>query len=176
MDHIGRILNVAFIVFVTMAAFIGVLFLTRGTAVRRVRGVGVDGAPTSPEDDAFPVAVSLLTGTTLLPGNEVELVLDGDVFPRLYDDLRNARTSITLQMYYAHSGQVTETLAEILAERARAGVRVYLLYDAFGAKALGGNFARRLRAAGAHVIPFRPLRFRNLWIIQNRAHVRAAVI
>lgn len=176
MDHIGRVLNVVFIVFVTIAAFIGLLFVTRGTAVRRVRGVGVDGAPVSPEDDAFPIAVSLLTGTTLLPGNEVEVVLDGGVFPRLWDDLRSARTSITIQMYYAISGEVTECLANILMERARAGVRVYVLYDAFGAKALGGKFAERLRAAGAYVIPFRPLRFRNLWIIQNRAHVRAVVI
>jgi len=176
MEHIVRALNVAFIVVVTLAAFIGVLFLTRGTAVRRVRGVGVDGAPASPEDDEFPIAVSLLTGTTLLPGNEVELVLDGGVFPRLWDDLRSAKTSITIQMYYALSGEVTDCLADILIERARAGVHVYLLYDAFGAKALGGKVAESLRAAGAQVIPFRPLRFRNLWIIQNRAHVRAVVI
>jgi cardiolipin synthase len=176
LHHFGRVLNVAFIAIVTLAAFIGLLFLTRGTAVRRVRGVGVDGSPVSPEESAFPLAVSLLTGTTLLPGNQVELVLDGDVFPRLWEDLRGARTSITVQMYYALSGKVTETLADILVERALAGVSVYLLYDAFGAKALGGAYAKRLREAGAHVVPFRPFRFRNLWIIQNRAHVRAVLI
>jgi cardiolipin synthase len=79
-------------------------------------------------------------------------------------------------MYYALSGQVTETLATILIERARAGVMVYLLYDAFGAKALGGAYADRLREAGAQVEAFRPLRFRNLWLIQNRAHIRGVVI
>ena len=176
MHHIGRVLNVALIAIVTLAAFIGLLFLTRGTAVRRVRGVGVDGAPVSPDESAFPLTVSLLTGTTLLPGNLVEIVLDGGVFPRLWEDLRGARTSISIQMYYALAGEVTETLAEILIERARAGVSVYLLYDAFGAKALGGAYAERLREAGANVVAFRPFRFRNLWVIQNRAHVRAVLI
>jgi cardiolipin synthase len=117
-----------------------------------------------------------LTGAALSPGNQVELVLDGGVFPRLWEDLRSAKESITIQMYYALSGKVTETLATILIERATAGVSVFLLYDAFGAKALGGAYAKRLREAGVQVEAFRPLRFRNLWIIQNRAHVRGVVI
>ena len=174
--HAGRMLNWMLIAVVVIAAIIGILFLTRGTAVRRVRGIGVDGTPVSPNEPAFPLSVSLLTGSPLTAGNQVELVLDGSVFPRLWEDLRNAKTSITVQMYYALSGVVTETLATILIERAQAGVAVYLLYDAFGAKALGGGYGDRLRKAGAQVVPFRPLRFRNLWIIQNRAHIRGVVI
>src|SRR5882757_11404244 len=134
MNHFGRMMNVVLIIVVTIVAIIGVLFLTRGTAVRRVRGVGVDGAPVSPDEEWFPRTVSLLTGAALSPGNQVELVLDGGVFPRLWEDLRSAKDSITIQMYYALSGKVTETLATVLIERARAGVSVFLLYDAFGAK------------------------------------------
>jgi cardiolipin synthase len=120
--------------------------------------------------------VSLLTGTTLAPGNQVELVLDGGVFPRLWDDLRNAKFSITIQMYYALAGEVTETLANILIERALAGVSIYIVYDAFGAKAMGGAYAERLRNVGVQIVAFRPLRLRNLWVVQNRAHIRAIVI
>jgi cardiolipin synthase len=176
LHHFGRVMNWALIAVVLVIAIIGFLFLTRGTAVRRVRGVGVDGAPVSPGESAFPTSLSLLTGSELLPGNHVELVLDGGVFPRLWDDLRSARIAITIQMYYALAGEVTETLAEILIERARAGVGVYVLYDAFGAKALGGAYARRLREAGVQIVPFRPLSPRNLWVIQNRAHIRGVVI
>ena len=175
-QHAGRFLNWTLIALVLVAAVIGILYVTRGTAVRRVRAVGVDGTPVSPDEKWFPFTVSLLTGSTLAPGNQVELVLDGDVFPRLWADMRGARTSIYVQMYYALSGQVTETLATILIERARAGVLVYLLYDAFGAKALGGAYAERLREAGVQVEAFRPLRFRNLWVVQNRAHIRGVVI
>src|SRR5258706_14984571 len=176
LHHFGRMVNFTAIAVVLIAAIIGLLFLTRGTAVRRVRGVGVDGTPVSPHEKSFPLTVSLLTGSTLLPGNQVELVLDGGVFPRLWADLRSAKTSIIVQMTYSLSGKVTETLAEILIERPQAGVDVYLLYDAFGARALGAKYAERLRKAGAKVVAFRPLRFSTLWIIQNRAHVRSVVI
>ncbi|PYO76780.1 MAG: hypothetical protein DMD63_13440 [Gemmatimonadetes bacterium] len=176
MHHVGRFLNWMLIALVLVAAIIGFLYVTRGTAVRRVRAVGVDGTPVSPGEDEFPLSVSLLTGAELLAGNQVEIVLDGAVFPRLWADLRGAKQSITLQMYYALQGQVTATLADILEERAKAGVLVFLLYDAFGAKALGGDYAERLRKAGAQVVAFRPLRLRNLWIVQNRAHIRAIVI
>ena len=161
---------------VVFIATIGFLFITRGTAVRRVRGVGPDASSLGPEETNFPVAVALLTGSSIVGGNAVEPVLDGDVFPRLYDDLRSARVSITIQMYYAGAGKVVTTLGEILAERGRAGVRVYVLYDAFGAKVLGGSFAKRLLDAGARVVPFRPLRLPNLWILQNRSHIRGVVI
>ena len=111
LHQFGRMLNFTVIAVVLITAIIGLLFITRGTAVRRVRGVGVDGNPVSPDEKSFPLAVSLLTGSTLLPGNQVELVLDGSVFPRLWADLCGAKTSIIVQMYYALSGKVTETLA-----------------------------------------------------------------
>lgn len=171
-----HVLAGAIIGIVVLSAVIGLLFTTRGTAVRHVRGVGPDALSLGPDEQNFPVVVALLTGASIVAGNSVELGLDGDVFSRLWRDLRSARISITIQMYYAGAGQVTETLAEILADRARSGVRVYLLYDAFGARALGGEFAERLRAAGAQVVPFRPLSVSNLWVVQNRSHIRGVVI
>ena len=162
---------------ILVAATVGLLFITRGTAVRHVRGAGADSAVVAPAEPAFPLSVSLLTGTSLVPGNRVELALDGDgTFPRLWADLRAAQRVITVQLYYAEAGQVADSLGAILAARARAGVSVSVLYDAFGATELGGAFADRLRAAGATVVAFRPLRFANLWVVQNRSHVRGIVI
>ena len=43
-------------------AYIGVLSLVRGTAVRHVRGAGADGAPVAPDEREFPLAVAMLTG------------------------------------------------------------------------------------------------------------------
>jgi hypothetical protein len=68
LHHFGRMVNFTLIAVVLIAAIIGLLFLTRGTAVRRVRGVGVDGTPVSPHEKSFPVTVSLWPGSTLLPG------------------------------------------------------------------------------------------------------------
>jgi cardiolipin synthase len=159
-----------------VCAVIGVLFITRGTAVRRVRGVGGDGTPVGPAEPAFPLAVALLTGTPIVAGNRVELALNGDgTYPRLWADLRAARRSITVQMYYAAPGRVADSLGSALTERARAGVAVYLLYDAFGSS-LPDAYFERLRSAGVRAVAFRPLRFENLWVVQNRSHVRGIVI
>jgi cardiolipin synthase A/B len=164
------------ILILLVAAIVGLLFVTRGTAVHRVRAVGGDGAPVSPAEPAFPLTVTLLTGTALLAGNRVELALNGEeTFPRLWADLRGAQQSITIQMYYANAGHVADTLAAILRERAEAGVAVYLLYDAFGSS-LPDPYLRQLRSAGVRAVAFRPLRLANLWVVQNRAHVRGIVV
>jgi len=161
---------------IVLAAVIGLLFITRGTAVQRVRAVGGDGAPVAPAESTFPLTVAVLTGTLLVPGNRVELMLNGNgIFPPLWADLRSAQRSITIQMYYAEPGRVADTLASILTERARAGVLVLMLYDAFGAHFADG-YLDRLRAAGVRAVAFRPLRFRNLWVIQNRAHIRGIIV
>jgi cardiolipin synthase A/B len=161
---------------VVVAAVVGILFITRGTAVHRVRGVAADGAPVAPGEPTFPLAVAVLTGAPIVPGNRVELALNGNgTFPRLWADLRAAQRSITIQNYFAEPGRVADTLAAILEERARAGVKVYLLYDAFGSN-LPDDHIERLRSAGVEAVPFRPLRFKNLWVIQNRSHVRGIVM
>jgi cardiolipin synthase len=162
---------------VLIAAVIGVLFVTRGTAVRRVRGVGVDGVPVGASEPGFPATVALLAGGPLLPGNRVELALNGDgTYERLWADLRSAKEVITVQMYYAQPGRVADKLGEVLIERARSGVAVFFLYDAFGSSALKKEYVTALRDAGVRAVPFRPLRFRNLWVVQNRAHIRGIVI
>ena len=162
---------------VLVAAVVGVLFVTRGTALRRVRGMDADDTTAAPAEPGFAATVGLLTGSVLVPGNRVELALNGDgTYERLWADLRAARRSITIQMYYAGPGRVADTLRDILVERARAGVLVAFLYDAFGASALPREYVAALRAAGARAVAFRPLRFRNLWVVQNRSHVRGIVV
>ena len=159
-----------------VAATIGLLFLTRGTAVQRVRTVGPNEAPVVSSEPAFPLAVALLTGTPIVAGNRVSLALNGEgTFPRLWTDLRAAQRSITIQMYYAEAGRVADTLAAILEERARAGVAVSALFDAFGS-GLPDAYIGRLRSAGVRVVAFRPLRFKNLWVVQNRSHIRGIVV
>lgn len=162
---------------VLVVALVGLLYITRGTAVRHVRGVGADGTPVAPAEPQFPLGITLLTGAVLAPGNRVELALDGDgTFPRLWDDLRAAQRFILFQSYYGNPGAVADSLREILIERARAGVRVFVLYDAFGFQAGSRRDIEILRAAGVNAVPFRPLRLSNLYVLQNRSHVRAVVI
>jgi len=158
---------------ITALALIGFLHFTRGTAVRHVSGVGADGSPLSVSEPQFPLSVTMLTGAALTPGNRVELALNGDgTYPRLWDDLRSAQQFITLQLYYGAPGRMAETLGEILVERAKAGVRVFVLYDAFGTVDIPADQREALRSGGVMVEPFRPIRLSTLHLAQNRSHVR----
>ena len=90
-------------------ALIGFLHLTRGTAVRHVRGVSSDGTPIAVGEAEFPLMATMATGAWLAPGNRVEVLLNGDeTYPRLWEDLRSARHSITLQLYYGAPGSQRE--------------------------------------------------------------------
>jgi len=164
-------------VLILSLAWIGFLHLTRGTAVRHVRGVAVDGAPISVSEPEFPVMATMATGVWLAAGTRVEVTLNGDgTYPRLWEDLRSAQQSITLQLYYGAPGRMAAMLGEILRERARAGVRVFVLYDAFGTVDMPANHRAELRTAGIVVEPFRPIRLSTLHLAQNRSHVRGIVI
>lgn len=172
-----RIARWTLIVLVLAFALIGFLHVTRGTAVRHVRGIAADGAGVSVSDPEFPLMATLATGAWLAPGNRVEVTLNGDgTYPRLWEDLRSARRSITMQLYYGAPGQMADTLTEILRERARAGVQVVVLYDAFGTVDIPRAHREALQAAGVTVQPFRPIRLSTLHLAQNRAHVRGIVI
>lgn len=119
----------------------------------------------------------MLTGAWLAPGNRVEVLFNGDgTYPRLWQDLRSAQRAITLQLYYGNSGRMADMLREIVVERAKAGVQVYLLYDAFGTIDIPAEHREALREAGVFVQPFRPIRLSTLHLAQNRSHVRGIVV
>jgi cardiolipin synthase len=107
----------------------------------------------------------------------VEVTLNGDgTSERLWADLRSARRSITLQLYYGAPGRMAQTLGSMLVDRARAGVRVLVLYDAFGTMDIPADQQNAFRAAGISVEAFRPIRLSALHLAQNRSHVRGIVI
>ncbi len=101
---------------------------------------------------------------------------NGTVYATLWSDLRAARSTITVQMYYSQPGAVADTMASILAERARAGVRVLLVLDSFGSQNLTARWADSLRAAGVEVGLLRQLHWYSLHNASDRSHVRVVVV
>ncbi len=163
-------------VFIAVLLLVGLLDVVRGTPIH---AVGTPGDPTAcpPIDDQFfREAVELLTHVKLAPGHHVEIFINGDqTYDRLWSDLRAAKSSITMQMYYCNEGKMADELHRILEERARAGVDVYFLFDSFGTT-LPSEYFETLRSAGVHTRPFRPVSVRSLQKAQHRAHIRVVVI
>ena len=156
-------------------ALIGFLDVVRGTPVRDVTAFGAGELP--PVDGpAFRNAMELLSRTELVDGNGVEIFWNGDqTYPRLWDDLRNAKRSITLQLYYNKPGRMADQLSEILIDRARAGVSVLFLYDAFGTS-FKKEYLRKLRDGGVKAESFRPISVLALNKLQHRAHIRVVCV
>jgi cardiolipin synthase len=156
-------------------ALIGILDATRDTPIATVRALG-DAQPPAVTDPLFLETVELLSRTTLQPGHQIEIFANGDdTYPCLWDDLRDARHSITMQQYYCKPGRMADTLQEILAARAREGLSVYFLYDAFGSS-LPKEYFEGLRRAGVKVAALRPVRLTSLNTAHHRSHVRVVVI
>jgi cardiolipin synthase len=162
------------IVVVLVFALIGVLSVTRGSPVRHVLAIGDDRLP-NVRDSVFFRTLELFAGVHIEPGNRVEVLVNGDTYARLWQDIRSARQTLTVQMYFSKPGVVADTMAMYLAERARAKVRVLLLLDAFGSQGLAGEWTDALRAAGVEVAWLRPLRWYSLHKATQRSHVRVVV-
>jgi cardiolipin synthase len=158
-----------------VVALLGLLLLARGTPVKSVRSFEAGGPP-APGEAGFVPLVEALVPTRLDPGHHVELVNDGiGTFPRLIEDLRSARESIAIMVYFWKAGALSDTIGAVLAERARAGVRVLALFDDFGADVPTAYF-QQLRDAGVMVAVLRPVSLFDLHKSQQRSHLRVVVI
>ena len=158
-------------------SLVGLRYLTRGTPVAAVSGVDHNRELPQTDDELFRCSIELLTGTSLSDTNNAELCLNGDgTYPRLFEDIANAKETLTLQMYYCQPGVVADRFAAAMRERAQAGVRVMFLCDAFGSAKLTDEYFDSLRKSGVEVAQFRPV---NWWALEKayaRSHIRVVVI
>jgi cardiolipin synthase len=174
MLRVKRVSAVLGILILGALALIGVLSMTRGTPVKAVVAIG-DGPPLI-TDSLFARSMELYTGLHLSTGNAVRQANNGDVYTQLWRDLRAAKHTITVQMYYSQPGVVADTMAAILKERAQAGVRVLFVLDAFGSQNLKETWADSLRAAGVEIGLLRQLHWYSLHNASDRSHVRVVVV
>jgi cardiolipin synthase A/B len=105
-------------------------------------------------------AFSRTAGAPLVPGNHIRLLRDAaENYPAWIEAIRSAKGTIHFESYIIHADRIGKRFADLLAEKARQGVRVRLIYDWFGALgAASWLFWRRLRKAGVEVRCFNPPR------------------
>ena len=95
-----------------------------------------------------------LTGSAYYGGNDVEIFDGREKFEALERDIAGAREYINLQYYIFSDDSTGQRIAEALMERARAGVKVRVIYDHIGSIATKNSFFRSMREAGIEVYPF----------------------
>jgi cardiolipin synthase A/B len=123
-------------------------------------------------------AFSRAAGAPLVAGNRVRLLRDAtENFPAWLDAIERAERTILFEAYIFADDPVGRRFAAALAERARAGVRVRVLYDWLGA--LGearGAFWRALAEAGVEVRCFNPFRVDRPLAWARRDHRKSIVV
>lgn len=96
-----------------------------------------------------------LCGAKLYPGNAMDIFTSGkDKFEALLHDLRNAQKYIHLQYYIFEDDRIGHEVRDVLMERARAGVKVRVIYDHVGSISVRKRFFREMTKAGVEVYPF----------------------
>lgn len=101
-------------------------------------------------------ALSLLPATR---GNTVTLLRDGaETFPALAEGIERAQRYLLVQFFIVRDDRLGREFIQRLTARARAGVKVFFLFDEVGCYSLKRGFFAELIAAGAQVVPFRTTR------------------
>ena len=114
----------------------------------------------------------------LLAGNAVRLLRNGtEVFPAWLAAIAAAQVRISLEMYIFSDDAIGRRFAEALADAARRGVAVRLLYDYAGCRETPAAFFRELRDRGVHVIAYHKYRVwrPRLWTLIRRNHRKTLI-
>ncbi len=118
---------------------------------RRLRHFEID----LPEDDAFEKAAQMLGGLPFTSGNELELLIDGEeTFDHLFSAIDGARDYLCVNFYIVKHDRIGTRFQRALIERAKAGVRVWFLFDEIGSHKLPKKYLRELEAAGVKCLAF----------------------
>ncbi|WLR44314.1 cardiolipin synthase [Bacillus carboniphilus] len=110
--------------------------------------------------------------------NDVRIFTDGqEKFDQLFKDIEQAKDHIHLIYYIFRSDDLGTKLGDLLIKKAKQGVKVRLLYDASGSRAIGKKFLKRLNEAGILTEPFFPSKipFFN-YRINYRNHRKLVII
>ncbi|HOO47283.1 MAG TPA: phospholipase D-like domain-containing protein [Deltaproteobacteria bacterium] len=115
---------------------------------------------------------SRAAGAPHVEGNSVRLLKDAkENYPAWLEAMRSAGRSIHFENYIIYDDEIGRQFAEVMVERAAAGVKVRVIYDWLGTfGAASRRYWKRLRDAGVEVRCFNPPRLDRPFGWVNRDH------
>jgi cardiolipin synthase A/B len=111
-------------------------------------------------------------------GNHARLLIDGAAyFEAIFAAIARAQRYVLVQFYILRDDAIGRQFQTALMERARAGVKVYLLYDEIGSFSLPRRYLEELLQAGVKVSAFQTTRGRqNRFQLNFRNHRKVVVV
>lgn len=128
---------------------------------------------------AFYRSLHRLARLPTVRGNAVELLVDGDqTFDSIAAGLAQAERYILFQFYILRDDELGQRLGNLLIDKAKAGLPVYVLYDEVGSAGFGrSQLHSDLRAAGVKLAAFNTTQGRrNRFQLNFRNHRKIVVV
>ena len=130
--------------------------------------------------DWFETSLRKIAGRELKGGNRLSLLLDG---PKAHEAqlqaIADAQHHVHLETYLLTDDELGTRYAEVLQQRARAGVKVRLMLDGLGASGAGDEYRDSLRQAGVELREFNSINpFKNprVWRMTRRSHRKTLIV
>src|SRR3954453_11995972 len=132
--------------------------------------------PPAADQLGFRRALEALLGIPATQGNQADVLRNGDrIFPAMFEAIEAATSTIDFLTFVYWEGSIGEELAELLAAKAKAGVRVRVILDALGALSMNRGLVERMSVAGAQVEWFRPVNKLKFWEANRRSHRKVLI-
>jgi cardiolipin synthase len=160
-------------------------FLATGLAVVLVANLSLgdkvidEHVPTlySVSDAQFLRNMNVMLGPAVVAGNRTQALVNGDrIFPEMLKAIRGAHKTITFETYIYWKGSTGDEFTRALIERAQAGVKVHLLFDAIGSQKIDDKIIKQMKSAGIQVEIYNPVRWYTLARMNNRTHRKILVV
>jgi cardiolipin synthase len=116
-------------------------------------------------------------GIPATEGNRVETLRNGDeIFPALFEAIDGAEHTIDFLTFVYWEGEIGAELADHLCARAKAGVRVRILLDGYGARTIDRRLLDDMADSGCDVRWFRPLHRLRPREVNHRTHRKVLIV
>lgn len=131
--------------------------------------------------DSLMIAYLAEQGIPVTTDNSLKLLKSGrEKFDNLFDDIRQAKHYVHLEYFNFRNDSIANALFDLLADKAKEGVKVRALFDAFGnwsnSRPLRKEHLKVIRRKGIEIYHFDPIRFPYLNHIMHRDHRKIVVI
>jgi cardiolipin synthase A/B len=121
--------------------------------------------------------IERIAGRRFSLATRIQLLWKGkESFQSIFNAVRGAEKLICLQFYIFKNDETGTTLSDLLKEKSREGVKVYLLHDHFGSIGTPGSFWKDMRRAGIQIRASHPFKWTAPFHYVHRDHRKLIVI
>ena len=131
----------------------------------------------SVSDPQFLRSMGSLVEPGILASNHVTTLVNGDhIFPAMLAVARTAEKSICLETYIYWSGDIGKQFADVLVEKAKAGVKVHVIIDWIGSRRIESSLLNFMESAGVEVERYNPFVWYAPTRLNHRDHRKLLIV